>query len=64
MSKELYNSLEEALSSESVFSLLSSCTDIALVVYDSESLSSVDILADFFDQNDLELINIKELSLS
>lgn len=61
MSKELYNSLDEALSSESVFSLLSSCTDIALVVYDSESLSSVEILADFFDQNDLKLINIKEL---
>lgn len=61
MSKELYNSLEEALRSESVFSLLSTCNDIALVVYDSESLSPVEILADFFDQNDLELINIKEL---
>lgn len=61
MSKELYNTLEEALRSENVFSLLSSCNDIALVIYDSDNLSSVEILSDFFNQNGLELIHIKEL---
>lgn len=61
MSEGLYNTLEEALLSESVFSLLSSCNDIAIVVYDSDNLRSVEFLSDFFYDNNLELTAVKEL---
>lgn len=61
MSKELYNTFDEALSSESVFSLLSSCNDITLVIYDSDNLAWVKELSEFFSENDLDLISIKEL---
>lgn len=61
MSKELYNTLEEALHSKNVFTLLSSCNDIALVVYDSDNLTYAELLSDFFYYNDLELGNIKEI---
>lgn len=61
MSEELYNTLEEALLSESVFSLLSSCNDIAIVLYDSDNLRYVEMLSDFFYDNNLELTAIKEL---
>lgn len=61
MSKELYNTLEEALHSENVFTLLSSCNDIALVVYDSDNLTYAELLSDFFYYNDLEPGNIKEI---
>ena len=61
MSKELYNTFDEALSSESVFSLLSSCNDIALVIYDSDNLAWVKELSEFFSENDLDIISIKEL---
>ena len=61
MSKELYNTLEEALHSQNVFTLLSSCNDIALVVYDSDNLTYAELLSDFFYYNDLEPGNIKEI---
>ncbi len=61
MSKELYNTFDEALSSESVFSLLSSCNDIALVIYDSDNLAWVKELSEFFSENDFDIISIKEL---